>query len=76
MERLTPETFGSEGNYSTALSFYYLAVRGVGDAEAEMGKTFALICERPGDKKLTALGTELFKKGNECILRRSAEFSE
>lgn len=76
MERLTPETFGSEGNYSTALSFYYLAVRGVGDAEAEMGKTFALICERPGDKKLTALGTELFKKVNECILRRSAEFSE
>ena len=32
-----------EGNYSTALSFYYLAVRGVGDAETEMGKTFALI---------------------------------
>ena len=43
MERLTPETFGPEGNYSTALSFYYLAVRGVGDAETEMGKTFALI---------------------------------
>ena len=76
MERLTPETFGPEGNYSTALSFYYLAVRGVGDAETEMGKTFALICERPGDKTLEALGTELFEKGTEFILRRSAEFSE
>ena len=76
MERLTPETFGPEGNYSTALSFYYLAVRGVGDAETEMGKTFALISDRHGDKTLEALGTELFEKGTEFILRRSAEFSE
>lgn len=76
MDRLCPETFGPEGNYSTALSFYYLAVRGVGSTESEIGKTFALICERPEDKGLCALGTELFAAGTEYILKRSAEFSE
>ena len=76
MDRLCPETFGPEGNYSTALSFYYLAVRGVGSTESEIGKTFALICEKPEDKGLCALGTELFAAGTEYIFKRSAEFSE
>ena len=76
MERLCPETFGPEGNYSTALSFYYLAVRGVGNTEEEIGKTFALICEKPGDGELKKIGTRLFTIGTEFIRKRSAEFSE
>lgn len=76
IERLCPEIFSGDGDYSTALSFYYLAVRGADDVEQEIGRTFAVVCEKPGDREVEKLGTTLFERCTEYIRKNSAKCIE
>ncbi len=74
VNRICPDLFRPEGNYSTALSFYYLAVRGSTDVESEIGKTFAMICGKAGDPDFENLGTTLFERCTKYIKDRAEKF--
>lgn len=62
---LCPDAYEDSG-YSIAMSFYYLAVRNVGDSHAEMGKTFAMLCGEETNPQLQQLGKQTFDR---CIAR-------
>jgi hypothetical protein len=45
---------------SGASSFYYLAIRRGGDCAANVGKSFAMLCEREDDGQFIAAGSEIY----------------
>ena len=61
LEHNYPDIFVGSG-YSTAMSFYYLAVRSSFMVEAEIGNTFAMLCGKTNDKEFASLGSALFVK--------------
>ncbi len=58
---LCPDVYHHSG-YSIALSFYYLAVRSVGDSVNEIARTFALLCGEEQSEFLQQLGKETYEK--------------
>lgn len=61
-----PDAYEDSG-YSIAMSFYYLAVRNVGDSRDEIGRTFAMLCNNEGDLALRELGKETFDRCLACM---------
>lgn len=59
LENEFPEIFVGSG-YSTAMSFYYLAVRSSFKVENEIGDTYAMLCARGSDTDVAAEGKDLF----------------
>jgi hypothetical protein len=62
---LCPDAYNHSG-YSIAMSFYYLAVRSVGDSRNEIGRTFAMLCADEKNEGLQKLGSEIF---DGCLAR-------
>jgi hypothetical protein len=62
---LCEEAYEHSG-YSIAMSFYYLAVRSVGDSHSEIGRTFAMLCGDEKSQDLQKNGGELF---DQCLAR-------
>ena len=62
---LCEEAYEHSG-YSIAMSFYYLAVRSVGDFRNEIGRTFAMLCGDEKNEALQTLGSQTF---DNCIRR-------
>ncbi len=58
---LCPEVYHHSG-YSIAMSFYYLAVRSVGDSANEIARTFAMLCGDEKNGALQQLGKETYQK--------------
>lgn len=58
---LCPNVYHHSG-YSIALSFYYLAVRSVGDSINEIARTFAMLCGEEQNPSLQQLGKETYEK--------------
>lgn len=58
---LSPEVYHHSG-YSIALSFYYLAVRSVGDSVKEIARTFAMLCGDETSETLQQIGKETYEK--------------
>lgn len=65
LEQLLPDIFAGS-RYSTAMSFYYLAIRSVFHLEKEISDSYAMLCGKEGDEKTAAEGLSLF---NSCIDR-------
>lgn len=63
---ICPDAYEDSG-YSIAMSFYYLAVRSVGDSRNEIGRTFAMLCNNEGDLALHELGIETFDRCLACM---------
>lgn len=59
--KLCPEVYHDSG-YSAALSFYYLAVRSIGDSAEEIARTFAMLCGEESSKQLQQLGKDTYQK--------------
>ncbi len=57
---LCPDAYEHTG-YSVALSFYYLAVRSVGDSVNEIARTFAMLCGDESNASLQAMGRETYE---------------
>ena len=65
---LCPDAYEDSG-YSISMSFYYLAVRSVGDSPSEIGRTFAMLCGNEEDTALQTVGRTTF---DGCIARMEA----
>ncbi len=65
---LCPAAYEDSG-YSISMSFYYLAVRSVGDSLSEIGRTFAMLCGNEEDTALQTAGRETFDR---CMARMEA----
>ncbi len=63
---ICPDAYEDSG-YSIAMSFYYLAVRSVGDSRSEIGRTFAMLCGSEKDSALQELGKETFDRCLDCM---------
>ncbi len=63
---LCPDAYEDSG-YSIAMSFYYLAVRSVGDSRSEIGRTFAMLCDDEKNLDLQELGKETFDRCMDCM---------
>lgn len=72
LETEYPEIFVGSG-YSTAMSFYYLAVRSSFKVEKEIGETFAMLCGKGTDSKVIDEGKETFIR---CVEFVEAEVEE
>lgn len=62
---LCPDAYEDSG-YSIALSFYYLAVRSVGDCASELARTFAMLCGDEKNEAMQKLGRETYDR---CLER-------
>lgn len=58
---LCPDAYDDSG-YSISMSFYYWAVRSVGDSRTEIGRTFAMLCGNEKDPGLQAMGIQMFDR--------------
>lgn len=65
---LCPDAYEDSG-YSISMSFYYLAVRSVGDSHSEIGRTFAMLCDDEKNEALQKMGRETFDR---CLNRMDA----
>ena len=59
--KLCPQQYHNPG-YSAALSFYYLAVRSVGDSKGEIARTFAMLCGEEANEAFQKIGLETYEK--------------
>ena len=66
LEKDFSEIFVGSG-YSTAMSFYYLAVRSSFKVEEEIGGTFAMLCGKGTDKGIANEGKDLFVRFVEFV---------
>ncbi len=66
LEKEFSEIFVGSG-YSTAMSFYYLAVRSSFKVEEEIGSTFAMLCGKGTDKGIANEGKDLFVRFVEFV---------
>ncbi len=58
---LCPDAYDDSG-YSISMSFYYWAVRSIGDSRTEIGRTFALLCGDEKSTQLQAVGIQTFDR--------------
>ncbi|MDD2362194.1 MAG: hypothetical protein PHH84_04460 [Oscillospiraceae bacterium] len=74
--RNTAPAFFEDLQGSGAFSFYFLCVRDGRNVERCVGETFATLCSRPGDKKLSKQGEDLYIHCNEQVksFAQSMEF--
>ena len=72
--KLCPEVYHHSG-YSIALSFYYLAVRSVGDSGSEIARTFAMLCGDEQKEELQTLGLETYQKCLETMEHLTAHLN-
>ena len=62
----------------SAFSFYYLAVRSRCDVVENIGKNYAMLCDKDDDEYLISLGSRIFSQVDVyiCDLIEKAEFAE
>lgn len=63
---LCPDAYEDSG-YSISMSFYYLAVRSVGDSHNEIGRTFAMLCGDESNQQLRQMGRDTFDRCLACM---------
>jgi hypothetical protein len=65
-KELCPDAYEDSG-YSISMSFYYLAVRTVGDTRSEIGRTFAMLCGDEKNPQLQQIGQDTFDRCIACM---------
>ena len=65
-KELCPDAYEDSG-YSISMSFYYLAVRSVGDSRSEIGRTFAMLCGDEKNPQLQQIGCDTFNRCLSCM---------
>lgn len=67
-------TFFLKISDGSAFSFYYLTIRNPVDVETEIGKNFAMLCDRGDDDKMVQLGTDIYRKADAKVLSMIDDF--
>ena len=67
LEQTSPGFFANISDGSS-FSFYYLTVRKNDNIEEEIGKNFAMLCDKDDDPYLTALGTRIFRETEQKVI--------
>ncbi|MCQ2481677.1 MAG: hypothetical protein MJ121_06125 [Clostridia bacterium] len=67
LEQTSPGFFANISDGS-AFTFYYLTVRRNKDVNYEIGKNFAMLCDRDDNEYLVALGTRIFEETEAKVL--------
>ncbi len=67
LEQTVPGFFANISDGSS-FSFYYLTVRKDENVEEEIGKNFAMLCDKDDDAYLAALGTRIFNETEDKVL--------
>lgn len=66
LKKDSPEIYDSM-SVSGAVTFYYLEYRKLGDAAADIGGKFAMLCGRDEDDELMRLGLDIFTHGFDYV---------
>ena len=79
-EKLKEESPGMFKNISdgSSFTFYYLALRKQENIEEEIGKNFAMLCDRDNDDYFVALGSKVYAETDMYVCKAidKAEFAE
>lgn len=79
-EKLKEDSPGMFMNISdgTSFTFYYLALRKKENIEEEIGKSFAMLCDRDNDDYFINLGSKVYAETDKYVCKAvdSAEFAE
>ncbi len=74
----TSPGFFSNISDGSSFTFYYLSVRKKKDVGYEIGKNYAMLCDRDDDPEFIALGSKIFAETDSyiCSLIEKMEFAE
>lgn len=71
----TSPGFFSNISDGSSFTFYYLSVRKKGDIGKEIGKNYAMLCDRDGDPKFIALGSKIFAETESYVYELVERFA-